>query len=161
MFARQYPDTGKRELILFDLEEKESKVLATTTGDKALIQPGQINGNFIVRGTSNAQSCSVFVRDIEQGKTTKVPNPTGKCLFGPSVSNDGTVYYGLSGIGCGTHSHIMRYPVGGPVATLITFPVGVDFGYSDVVDRGAGKVSVFFDKTTCDPYQADIYKFDD
>jgi hypothetical protein len=161
LFARQYPATKKRELVLFDLAEKTSTILATTTGGKSSIQPGQVNGNFVTWGTSDADSCSVFVRDLEAEKTTKVPNPKAKCLFGSSVSNDGTVYYGLSGIGCGTSSHIMRYPVGGPVATLVTFPEGVDFGTSFTLDRGAGKVSVYYDRTDCDPVQGDIYRIAD
>lgn len=136
-------------------------MLATVTGAKANIQPGQVNGNFVAWSTSNAKSCSVLVRDLEAAKTTKVPNPQGKCLFGPSVANDGTVYYGLSGMGCGTHSHLMRYPVGGPVATLVTFPVGVDFGSSFTLDRGAGKATAYYDRATCDPYQGDIYKIED
>lgn len=151
--------SGEFKLILFNLDTGAKRVLDEFPQDNRQLQPGQVNGNFVAWGRSSRSVCDVLVYDVELDRQTKVPNPGSKCQFGPSVSADGTVYYGRGGFGCGLNSELRRYPVGGPAQTLQEMPEGIEFDDTYVVDGPQQKDTVFYDPGGCEQGQdQDIFK---
>jgi hypothetical protein len=75
------------------------------------------------------------------------------------VTSDGTVFFGRSGILCGTHVSVVEDPLDGPQKVLFSLPVGIDFERTSVVGD-ALPTAALFDRATCGPPpKFDIYRF--
>jgi hypothetical protein len=151
-----------RQVILYRSSPPGFEILAETDGRSRMLQPGQVNGDYATWGRwrtrrGNLVDCEVFVRDLTTGTTTTVPNPDNRCQYGPSVSEDGTVYYGRSGYGCGRSARLMAYPEGGSPETILSFNSGRDLSdtyvYTDASDD-----HVFYDPASCRSGKQDIFK---
>lgn len=164
LFGRQFPNQrGKRHMILYDPgDTPQFQVLAQTIGFNRFLDPGQINGDYAVWQRARIRrdrvvDCEVFVRNLVSDTTTVVANPGDRCQFGPSVSEDGTVFYGRSVYRCGRSVRLMMDPPSGPPETLLSFPRGRDFFQSDVYTDGPTE-HVLFDPLSCRRRRQDIYE---
>ena len=109
------------------------------------------------RFNSRTPAANVFLYQISTATTTKVPEPTGKLQYSPSVTSTGTVFYVRSGVGCGNHVSLREYSSGidTPLAAL---PSGYDVYKTFAVDEGGGVTSLYFDRYQCSTGKSHIYK---
>lgn len=155
-------------IVLFDTTSGTSQVLQTLpTSERTFTRlfPGQLNGNYAVWETATVAvrssallRCNVWLYDNAGGITTKIPNTKGVCQYGPSVDAAGTVYFGRSGLGCGSDVELVELPLGGTPTVLYTFRKGRDFLSSEAVDNGDGTTDLYFDQASCRTGSADIRK---
>jgi len=158
-FTRQNLHTFTKREFLYNRSTHDLRQLDTAPSGNPALQTGQVNGNFVVWQKCDAQGkCTVFEYDIEHSKKTRIPGPQGKSQHSPAVTTDGTVFFGRSGIGCGTNASVVEDPPDGPQKVLFSLPAGVDFSRLNVV-IGAHPTAVLFDRVRCDPLQFDIYRF--
>ena len=155
LFARQFPRTHSRRVYLFDRSTNDLSVVASVRGKHTFLGPGQVNGDYATWYRC-APQCNVFRYRISTGKKRRVPNP-GKYQYAPSVDANGTVFFGRSGHGCGTHVKLMRYPRGGPASAVVRFADGIDFLDTYTFTNGP-KTNVLFDRTNCSKATSDIYE---
>ncbi|MEP7060426.1 MAG: hypothetical protein ABI828_06810 [Actinomycetota bacterium] len=149
------------EIVLYDLGTHVSTVLATNGSRKGYTQSGQISGDFAVYENCSARVCNVFRYQISTQTTIKLPNPHDKVNYGASVDTSGTVFYGRSGVGCGTHARLLKWAPGDLTpTTLFTPPVGQDFT-STFTETTVGGDELFFDRVKCSNQSWDIYKIVD
>ena len=162
MFARQSIVTGARSIILFNLHTHASRVLDVVGGNK-YVQPGQVNGGYAVWVHRVPPGrARVYVYDIANRKLTRVPNIRGYD-WAPSVTENGTVYFERSGPRCGSNARIIRYPLGGPLTTVLSLPSGIDMTSTYVFPLDDGSIQVFHDRLRCSnlKFGDDIYRFVD
>jgi hypothetical protein len=77
------------------------------------------------------------------------------------VSADGTLYYGVSGNGCGTGAVLVALPLGATTpSTLYNFADGEDFGFSSAVSNANGTADIYFDHVGCKLGNADIWRLE-
>ena len=165
-FARWLP-TGDRKLIVYDMDGGTSRTVATTSRARVSIEVGQVSGNWLTyekyayHKRDQPTSCEVFLYDIADRTTSKIPNPNSRCQYGPSVDTAGTVYYARSAFACGVNVVVRAYPIGGPVTTLTQLADGKDTISTYAVDEG-GSADVYYDQSRCKPNDGygpgDIYK---
>jgi hypothetical protein len=166
LFVRFRAD--RSSIVLFDMVAGTSTVLyskANTARKIFNLYVGQVNGNFAVwnQDTFSVQAeafvdADVFLHDIAAKTTARLANPEGTVQYGPSVSADGTVYFGRSGFGCGLDTQLVQQTLDGTESILYEFPRGRDFASSYALD--AGTTDVYFDRGRCrgDPPNQDIVK---
>jgi hypothetical protein len=161
LFARLNGGAGTRSIILFNLDTLERRVL-DVVGENKYIQPGQVNGNYAVWVHWSSGRSRIFVYDIITDTVTRVPNTRGYD-WAPSVTENGTVYFGRAGRRCGSRPRWMRYPRGGSLATVLNFPSGIDMTDSYVFPRRDGSIQVFHTRVRCSNRRtgSDIYRFVD
>lgn len=153
LFGRLYPG-DKGRMVLYDKDRGKTTFLDEVTG-RAVLFPGQVNGDFLVWSVQtwdadeHTTSCNVFRHRVSTGATKRIDNPDQRCLFGPSVTADGTVFYGQSGMKCGLNSSIQMLPLGGSPKRVVDFPDGVDAYSTYAVDRKDGKIDLYYDKGKC------------
>lgn len=149
------------ELILFDTSNDSSLVIYSKTDTKRRafqMLPIQVNGNFAVwqqltvsRKTDNPISADIFLYDIGAATTTKIPKTDARrpSLYGPSVDEDGTVYFGRSSFACGENAQLVSRQLDGTETVLYTFPKNRDFQFSIAVDNPGNTTDVYFDRGSC------------
>jgi hypothetical protein len=159
---------NRSSVVLFDMPAGTSTVLyskANTDRRFFNVFVGQVNGNYAVwhQDTFSARDdalldADVYFHDIAGKATARLANPQGTVQYGPSVSADGTVYFGRSGFGCGLDVQLVRQTLAGTESILYEFPNGRDFASSYALDDGTGEV--YFDRGRCreDPPNQDILK---
>jgi hypothetical protein len=158
-FTRQDLHTGAEKELLFHKGDRTARTLDTGPGGQATMQNGQVNGNYLVWDKCDThRKCQVYEHDIAANHTTRLANPLGKSQYSASVTADGTVFFGRSGIGCGTHVSVMEDPLHGPQHVVFSLPVGIDFSKTSVV-IGTNPTAVLFDHYDCNAQQFDIYRF--
>lgn len=153
MWARWFPN-GNRRVLLYNTSTLETRVVATSKGDRHGLNPGQVNGSYATFdrytvGARRTTSCDVFLYDITGATTVTAPNAGPKCQFGSSVNPAGTVFYGRAGFSCGVNSSLRELPLGGSPTTLVDLPDGRDFYTSYAVDNGDTTTDVFYDPVRC------------
>ena len=144
-------------IVLFDMASGTSQVLQTIrTRERTFTRhyPGQLNGNYAVWealtfGRRGLLRCNVWLYDIASGITTKIPNTKGVCQYGPSVDAAGTVYFGRSGLDCGSNVELVELPLGGTPTVLSAFHEGRHFLSSEAVDNGDGTTDLYLDQGSC------------
>jgi hypothetical protein len=124
------------------------------------VDPGQVNGDYATWETYNSRTglSNAFLYQISTATTTKLPRPTGKVQYYPSVTPAGTVFYLRSGVGYCNHAVLREYAAGvdTPVAVL---PRGSDVATNPfAVDEGGGVTSVYYDGFKCSTGKTHIYK---
>jgi hypothetical protein len=162
VFVRQNVRTGKRTLVLFNLNTHTSKVL-DEVGSNGYLQPGQVNGGVAVwvhltpRGRSR-----IYIYDIAGRTLTKVPNTKGYD-WAPSVTEGGSVYFERTGRSCGTNPRMMRYAPGSAPVALFSLPSGIDMSTSYVFPLADGSIQVLHDRVKCSKLKFgwDTYRFVD
>lgn len=154
VFARWRP-SGDRTMYLYDRVTQAIRTIAETTGVRRLISKPQVNGDnaayqiVVTDHDGNWTSCEVYRYALTNQSTTKIPNPSDRCQYAPSVDATGTVYYARGGFRCGVHISLTAYPIGGPPSTVLALPDGQDTYGSYAVDNIDGSVSLYFDHGTC------------
>jgi hypothetical protein len=166
LFARGV--RGGASVILFDTSTGESEVLYTrrrTDRRSFDVIPTQVNGNFAVwqqvvhRRNGSVVDGDIWLHDIATGTTMRIPSEPQVWEYGPSVSADGTVYFGRSNPNCGENAELIERLPDGTETTLYTPPIGEDFGVSFAVDNANGTTDVYFDMGSCTGDDlADIWK---
>ena len=159
LFARQ-KRSGRRLLLLRNLNRRTTRVLARG-GARTYFGPGQVNGKWAVWMVQRPGSRFRVVRyNIKKGTDRKVPGR--RHHYAPSVTPRGTVYFGRSGRGCGTHARLVRW-TGRGQSVLRRFRVGNDFATTFVYRTDQGRIQVFHDKINCDRgfKSSDVYRFGD
>jgi len=146
-------------VILHNTNTSETRILDERVNRfHVRVGPGQVNGDYATWETINGRTSvlNVFLYQISTATTTKLPRPTGKVQYYPSVTADGTVFYLRSGLGCG-HVVLRKYAAGvdTPLAVL---PRGYDvLSNTFAVDEGGGVTSVYFDRVQCSTGKSHIY----
>ncbi len=164
LFGRESgPNRRHTQVILRNLTNKTSFVLADVNSTKSYVYPGGISGNWAVWGIVGPTSESVFRRDIAGKKTTKLVNtlPPARYEYYPSVLADGTTYYAHSGSDCGDHVKLVKQAPGQPETVVNSFSQGIDYGWPDVVPDPTSGTDIYFTKIYCNRHTADIYKMID
>ena len=163
LFVRYRLTAYKLAIILFNLDTQEKRVLDVVS-DLDYVQPGQVNGNYAVwmRWVRPGRS-RIFVYDIAADTVNRIPN-TRSFDWAPSVTENGTVYFGRTGRRCGSNNpRVMRYPRQGPLAVVLRLPEGVDMSDSYVSPLEDGSIQVFHNRIRCGESKtaSDIYRFVD
>jgi hypothetical protein len=162
------PDPFVR-LILFDTRTGRSRVLAEADPRHEYLDSDQVNGDWVVweycRFSHDRYSeCDVYRYRISARKAVVLPNP-GKQQYTPSVTADGTVYYGRSGNSiywkCGLNAHLVRQPLHGPAVVIASLPEGSDMFSTFALEGQYGVVSVYFEQAPCEDAASDVYRVDD
>lgn len=149
------------EMILFDTSTDTSQVIATRTSTEQRLKgalPLQVNGNYAVweqsaikRKTGDLISRDIILYDIAAATTTKLPktDPERPSLYGPSVDQDGTVYFGRSSFACGENAQLVSRQLDGTESILYAFPTNKNFRFSSAVDNPDNTTDVYFDRFDC------------
>jgi len=120
--------------------------------------PIQVNGNYAVweqaeikRKTGEVISADIVLYDIAAATATKLPktDPERPSLYGPSVDQDGTVYFGRSSFACGENAQLVSRQLDGTETVLIEFPTHKDFRFTNAVDNPDDTTDVYFDRANC------------
>jgi hypothetical protein len=156
LFVRSRGD--QNSIVLFDMVSGSDTVLYSKANNDRrffILYAGQVNGNYAVWQqdvgsvrTGDLVDADVWIHDIAGDATDKVAKPEGTLQYAPSVSADGTMYFGRSGFGCGLDVLLVQRDVGGGESTLYEFPDGRDFLSSVAADTGA-TTDVYFDRGRC------------
>ena len=148
-------------MILFDTSTDTSQVIATRTDTEKRFKsvlPIQVNGNYAVwqestvkRKTGEPISADIVLYDIAAATATKLPktDPERQSLYGPSVDQDGTVYFGRSSFACGENAQIVSRQLDGTETVLYEFPTNKDFSFTGAVDNPDNTTDVYFDRANC------------
>lgn len=157
LFTR-YIDTSKTTMVLlYSTQTRELRTLGTDSGTHRWVYSGQVNGDYATWGRVTPSGQDVYLYRISAGTSTTVPR-TSFAQYNPSVTSDGTLYYGRSGNSCGGAVSLVRYVPGGVATVLHSFHTGIDVGYSYVDERANGSLQVFFGQFNCRHKRSDIYK---
>ena len=162
LFARRMNRTGKQRLVLADLSAEGSRRLAAV-GSRFYLFPGQVNGDFVVWNQLRPRGIAKVKRfQISTGTTVTIPND-GAFNWGPSVTDQGTVYFSRSGAQCGRRTGLFRWEPGTEAVQVVDFPRGVDMGQSWVHTTAEGKIQVVHNRVDCDrpSVGSDLYQFGD
>ncbi|HSS55858.1 MAG TPA: hypothetical protein VLK79_14515 [Gaiellales bacterium] len=148
------------QIVLHNTSTSETRILDERINRRHTeLQPGQVNGDYAVWGSVNFRTHvdNVFLYQISTQTTTRLPKPTGKLQYFPSVTAGGDVFYARSGVGC---AHVvLREYASGVDTPLAVLPRGYDVGFNTyAVDEGAGVTSVYFDRYQCSTGKRHIYK---
>ncbi len=164
LFGRASGPTRRHtQVILRNLTNKTSFVLADVNSPTIHVYPGDISGNWAVWGVDGPKISSVLRRDIAAKKSTKLVNtlPPARFEYNPSVAADGTAYYAHSGSACGDHVKLVKQAPGQPETVINTFSSGIDYVDADVVPDPTSGTDIYFTKYYCKRQTADIYKMID
>jgi hypothetical protein len=168
LFSRGAAYTGDTQMVLLvNLASGEQRVLDVVRNRKGLLTAGQVNGNFAVWLRCNPQPhCQIFRYDLSTASATALPVPAGRILYGPSVNDYGTVFYGQSRTGCGKSALLIKQPVDGPAETLTSLPEGLDVSVTyahRIATRPPGNLvttRIYYDVVRCKGRKRDIYSID-
>jgi hypothetical protein len=116
-----------QQVILRNLKSGESRVIAAVHGRVALLEAGQVNGDWAVFTKSvNGTRFNVWRYQISTRALAEVPNPRDRLHSSAAVNPFGTVYFEESGSRCGANATVEIYPVGGPTITAGALRPGID-----------------------------------
>jgi hypothetical protein len=148
-------------IVLFDTTSATSEVIYSKTDTDRrsfFILPIQVNGNYAVwqqatfsRRTEQVIRADVFLYDIAAATTTRIAktDPDRPSLYGPSVDQDGVVYFGRSSFACGENAQLVSRQLDGTETVLYEFPTNRDFQFSIAVDNADNTTDVYFDRANC------------
>jgi hypothetical protein len=155
-------------VLLRNLTTGEQRVLDTIRNRRSVVSAGQLNGNFAAwRRCDPHPKCKLFRYDLASASATALPTAPGKVVYGPSVNENGTVYYVQSSRGCGKSVQLVRQPVEGGAEVIMSLPAGRDIEVthaSRVAPSPPGRARttrVYYDLLRCKPRKWDIYSVDD
>ncbi|HEX6208460.1 MAG TPA: hypothetical protein VF058_08910 [Actinomycetota bacterium] len=154
LFARHL-NTGGRRLYLFNRTTQERRLVASMSRGRRVLLTGQVRGEYVSfekttwdrRG--RATSCNVYRYDIASSATTLIPNPEKKCQWGPSVNDEGTVYFARGGFACGRGVSLRSHPIGGPTQVIWQLPKKNSLTTTYAWDREDDATNVYFGTYKC------------
>jgi hypothetical protein len=159
LLGRNNFQTGRWEILLYDLATGSGRILDSIQKTRGnYIQPGQVSGSYAVWEKWASDDGDVYIYDIVAETTRKLSDTQWE--FAPSVTADGTVYFGRGAAACGASVKVVRLPLGQHPAAVAALPGGQDFGDSFTYTDGEGAAHVLFDRSNCRNAQ-DIYKLVD
>jgi hypothetical protein len=136
-------------IVLANLATQRIRVLDHVDGHGAYAAPGQVNGEYATWITCPDNDCRAYRYDSRTGAVAEMPPIGGFAYwhFGPSVTRDGTVYFGV-GRGC-VDVRLMRWR-NGHTRTIYRFPPNTAFQYSDVKDTQPR--TIYVDEVACNEH---------
>jgi hypothetical protein len=150
--------TPGQQVILRDLRGGETRVLASVHGRAALLEAGQVNGDWAVFTKSvDGTRFNVWRYRISTRTLVEVPNPRDRVHSSAAVNPFGTVYFEESGRRCGANATVEIYPVGGPMITAGTLRPGIDMFHPFLFEHNATD-SYLFAKLHCVGGATDIFE---
>lgn len=135
------------KIMLADLETGRVIELDDVHGHGAYAEPGQLNGRYATWIACPDNHCRVFRYDIVTGTRVEMP-PVGGAQynqFGPSVTRDGTVYFGIAMNNC-ADARLLRWRAG-RTQTIYRFPPGQMYDYSYAATTQP--VTIYYDAGKC------------
>ncbi|MGH2656330.1 MAG: TolB family protein [Actinomycetota bacterium] len=159
LFGRWKMPKGARQLILHNLGTGEQRVLHRVGSRKAFIDPGQVNGDFVVWSTCPAKGrCQVYRYQISSGTRVQLGNP-GSFQRAPSVAPDGTVFLSRGAKGCGASVRIIKVSTDGTQTVLTQFPEGLDSRDTFAYTEPSGVTHLYYERFACGKRTgSDIYE---
>jgi len=142
------PATNHYQIMLANLETGRVSRLDDLRGHAAYAEPGQINGRYATWLSCPDNVCRVYRYDVEAQTRIEMPPIGGGryAQFGPSVTPDGTVYFGVD-LYC-ANVRLTRWHKG-RLSIIYRFRPGTSYDYSHAV--GTKPASVYYDETGCSP----------
>jgi hypothetical protein len=139
--------TRSYSVVLANRATGARRTLDVVDGHAAYAAPGQVNGRYAVWIGCPDNHCRAYRYDIRTGRRLAMPLLGGYAYsqFGPSVTRDGTVYYGNMRE-CGD-VRLVRWRRGS-TKTILRFPPRTAFVYSYVED--AAQSTIYYDRVGCD-----------
>jgi hypothetical protein len=134
---------------LANLRTKKVIQLEHVQGHAAYAAPGQVNGPYATWISCPDNHCIAYRYDIDTDATIQMP-PIGGAQywhFGPSVTNTGTVYFGVAQ-GCAS-AQLIRWQHG-QTRTIYRFSPGTAFLYSFATNTKP--TTVYYDAVACAPH---------
>jgi hypothetical protein len=157
LFGRQ--TRTRSAIILHNLTTGEDRVLVDMKG---FARPGQVNGDYVSYDRCGAKLCNVFRYRISTGRTIAAPNRQRRVQYAPSVSADGTLYFGSSPPACGRDVQIRKFAPGDIRATILTeLPPGRDLETTYADDRADGSTDLLHDRGKCGAGNQNLFKLVD
>jgi hypothetical protein len=140
--------TRSYSVVLTNRTTGAKRAIDVVDGHAAYAAPGQVNGRYAVWIGCPDNHCRAYRYDIRTGRRNAMPLLGGYAYsqFGPSVTQDGTVYYGNMRE-CGD-VRLVRWRHGS-VKTILRFPPRTAFVYSYAED--GPKATIYYDRVGCDP----------
>lgn len=135
------------KIMLADLDTNRVVELDDVHGHAAYAEPGQLNGRYATWIACPDNKCRVYRYDVDTGRRVEMP-PVGGSLydqFGPSVTADGTVYFGITRNNC-AKTQLVRWRAG-RVTTIYRFPPQHGFEYSYAA--ATQPVTIYYDEGRC------------
>ena len=159
LFGRWKMPKGARQLILHNLATGEQRVLHRVRSKKAFIDPGQVNGDFVVWSTCPAKGrCQVYRYQISSGTRVQLGNP-GSFQRAPSVTPEGTVFLSRGAKGCGGSVRIVKIAPDGAETVLAQFPEGLDSRDTFAYMEESGVTHLYYERFACGKRTgSDIYE---
>jgi hypothetical protein len=138
---------GSYGIVLADRATGRTRELDVVYGHAAYAAPGQVNGRYAVWIGCPDNHCHAYRYDVRTGRRAAMPLLGGYAYsqFGPSVTRDGTVYYGNMRE-CGD-VRLVRWR-NGSVKTILRFPPRTAFVYSYAED--GPEPTIYYDRVGCD-----------
>lgn len=137
---------GRYAIVVADLRARTRRLVAVVDGHAAYAAPGQINGSWATWTECPDNKCNVYRVDLRSGTPVAAPaRRAGTLRYGPSVSPDGTVYFGQATTVCEA-SKIVRWGRNGDLTTVVDLPDGTAFQYSYVTPKSR----LLYDAVGCD-----------
>lgn len=134
-------------VVLANLRTHAVRVLGSAQGHAAYAAPGQVNGRYATWINCPDNRCIAYRYDIETTIQMPPVGGAGYWHFGPSVTADGTVYFGV-GKGC-ANVRLIRWR-NGRTATIYRFPAGKAFLYSYTAETIPP--TIYYDEVACSPH---------
>jgi hypothetical protein len=157
------------KVVLFDVSTSGIIVLQRLPYRSAYLVSDQVNGDwatFESCGLDGGQyvDCQVLRYRISTEELVEIANP-GLQQYAAAVSGDGTIYFARTRNrdhwACGSHTSLVRYPVGGPGVVFALLPDGRDTLQTFAFDETGGSTTMYFDRLTCRNGQSGIYRIPD
>lgn len=137
------------QIMLADLRTARVVRLDDVRGHGAYAEPGQLNGRYATWLACPDNKCRVVRYDLDTGARVEMP-PVGGAQydqFGPSVTRDGTVYFGIAEHNC-ADTRLLRWRRG-RIRTIYRFPP--DAGYEYSYAAATEPTTVYYDESACQP----------
>ena len=156
LFGRLDHKHNRGTVHLGNLRTGQTVTLDRMIATRSILQIGQVNGDYAVWLKWLRGGLPRLIRyNIATGQRDVVPN-NGKYNWAPSVTEDGTVYFGRTGRRCGLNGKILRWS-SGDVETLVRLADGIDLSDGYVVD--GARPEYFHNRVVCDrPRATAVYR---
>jgi hypothetical protein len=157
LFLRLHRD--HQDLILYDRDADRFSTIDTfrngTRRRVRIVVPDQVNDDYAVWNdivlnarTGAVTGGDVFLYEIASDDVTRLPHRPRQWQYGPSVDDEGTVYFGRSNLACGQTARLMQRTLDGTTTVVYDLSRGRDFQFSYAVDQGA-TTDVYLDEGDC------------
>jgi hypothetical protein len=138
--------TRSYEIVLTNRATGATRTVAVVDGHAAYAAPGQVNGRYAVWIGCPDNHCRAYRYDIRTQRRVAMPLLGGYAYaqFGPSVTRDGTVYYG-NALAC-ADVRLVRWR-NGRAKSILRFRPNRAFQYSYATDDR--EPAIYFDQVGC------------